>query len=415
MLNAVMCVWNEEDIIEATVKHAFAQGCDNVYIVDNGSTDNTVRIAVKAGAKLAIQFKSKYFNEREKIAHLNAVVQCYTSKAPEDYVWWLYIDADEFPQINGGIQIKDFVNALGTDIVGIQGFMFEHIPTHPPYYIEGYHPIDFMPLCTKTAVSKKPLVKYEKNKPHMYSAGGAHEFDTHDKNVYIISDAINIHHFPIRRPEYTLKRLKKLLYRSKTGISRIDWYDKKSKIDGGKDKSHYHSRYKYIQEVFKNNKYKSLKIHTLPYNYAHSYRWCTPSCEVQDTFLCKFDKLICQALYSYFSENYDIALFRFNDAFNICKCEQLKLWIMIKMAESFSSSETESAQALLDTVKQSHHSDIIRYISNHEQDIIYKKNKTVKKENVDALEIRIQEYCCELKVDRPILYDRMKEIVYELG
>ena len=41
ILNAVICVWNEEDIIESTVKHAFSQGCSNVFIVDNGSTDKT--------------------------------------------------------------------------------------------------------------------------------------------------------------------------------------------------------------------------------------------------------------------------------------------------------------------------------------------------------------------------------------
>ena len=40
-LYAIICTWNEEDIIASTVRHAFAQGCDKVFVVDNGSTDAT--------------------------------------------------------------------------------------------------------------------------------------------------------------------------------------------------------------------------------------------------------------------------------------------------------------------------------------------------------------------------------------
>ena len=69
MLNAVICVWNDEDIIEATIKHLFAQGCSNVFIIDNFSTDDTVKNAICAGAILADSFNSKYFDELEKIYH----------------------------------------------------------------------------------------------------------------------------------------------------------------------------------------------------------------------------------------------------------------------------------------------------------------------------------------------------------
>ena len=35
MLYCILCVWNEEDIIASTVRHAYAQGCDRVFIIDN--------------------------------------------------------------------------------------------------------------------------------------------------------------------------------------------------------------------------------------------------------------------------------------------------------------------------------------------------------------------------------------------
>ena len=75
LLNAVLCVWNEGDVIAATVRHALAQGCSNVFIVDNASSDNTVAAAVEAGAVLAASFDSKYFNEDLNVTYLNEVVR----------------------------------------------------------------------------------------------------------------------------------------------------------------------------------------------------------------------------------------------------------------------------------------------------------------------------------------------------
>ena len=34
--------WMDGDIIEATVRNAFAQGVERVYVIDNGSDDETV-------------------------------------------------------------------------------------------------------------------------------------------------------------------------------------------------------------------------------------------------------------------------------------------------------------------------------------------------------------------------------------
>ena len=72
--------------IESTIKHAFAQGCSNVFFVDNASTDKTVDIAINSWAILANSFESKYFNKFEKIAHLSTVVRNYNDASDEDYI-----------------------------------------------------------------------------------------------------------------------------------------------------------------------------------------------------------------------------------------------------------------------------------------------------------------------------------------
>ena len=112
LLNAVLCVWNEEDVIAATVRHALAQGCSNVFIVDNASSDGTVAAAVEAGAVLAASFDSKYFNEDLKVTYLNEVVRRWNAQHDPEQVWWLFADADEFPALNCGLRLVDFLEQL---------------------------------------------------------------------------------------------------------------------------------------------------------------------------------------------------------------------------------------------------------------------------------------------------------------
>src|SRR5580692_8094507 len=61
-LCAVVKTWMDEDVIEATVRSAMAQGVDSVYIVDNGSTDDTLAIAEAAGATVAEVYRTKPFD-----------------------------------------------------------------------------------------------------------------------------------------------------------------------------------------------------------------------------------------------------------------------------------------------------------------------------------------------------------------
>lgn len=194
-LNAILCTWNEEDVISATIKHAFAQGCSNVYLIDNSSTDDTVKRAINAGAKLLLRFETKFFDEYEKIHNLNAAVMAINMQSRDKHIWWLYIDADEFPNIDCNLNIYNFLNTLDSSVGAIQGYMHNHIPTHKPHYVSGYHPVDFMQICNKTKISKIPLIKYVKNSPHIYSMGGAHTFDSNGNDFAVLMDSLNIHHF----------------------------------------------------------------------------------------------------------------------------------------------------------------------------------------------------------------------------
>ena len=43
---AVLGTWMEADVVAATVRNAMTQGCERVYLVDNGSPDDTIAVAL---------------------------------------------------------------------------------------------------------------------------------------------------------------------------------------------------------------------------------------------------------------------------------------------------------------------------------------------------------------------------------
>jgi glycosyltransferase involved in cell wall biosynthesis len=358
ILNAVMCILNEEDIIESTVKHAFAQGCSNVFIVDNASTDRTVEIATNAGAILANSFESKYFNEFEKIAHLNTVVRNYNEQSDEEHIWWLYIDADEFPNVDCELRIVDFLKLLDTTVRAVHGYMFDHLPTHFPYNIPGYHPVDFMQLAKKTNTHKIPLLRYDKNKPHLYSTGGAHSFDTCGECIHFASDALNIHHFNFRNQENTLRRLKQLTMQNSVGVSRINWFDRREKrrkksLDA---KSMYHNRYERAKSIYYENEYKIFFTDELQYSYNNIVRWYNPY-----DLKTGSDTLISHGIHNYFLKNYDIALFKFNDLLNTSKDYKIQMLSTIKISLCLYVTDKKEALFILQPILKCPDTEIRNY------------------------------------------------------
>ena len=349
IFNAIMCVWNEEDIIESTIKHAFAQGCSNVLIVDNSSTDKTVDVAIKAGAVLADSFESEYFNEYQKIAYLNTIVKKYNDSTDEEHIWWLYIDADEFPNIDCDLTIFDFIKQLDPSIRAVQGYFYNHIPTHSPYNVSGYHPADFMQLANKSNTYKIPLIRYDKGKQHFYSGVGAHNFDTCGETVNIASDILNIHHFNYRRQEDTFRRLKQLTQKSSNGISRIDWFDKiEQKHKRTSDaKSMYHNRYENAKSIYSENEYKILITDELQYAYNNIVRWYNPYNITITNDCSKYDYLLSTAVHYYFLGNFDLALCKYNELIEMTDDNKKQLLITINIALCLSFTDRQEALSLL--------------------------------------------------------------------
>lgn len=350
LLNAIMCVWNEEDIIYSTVKHAFSQGCANVYFIDNGSTDNTIREACTAGAQLCCKFSSEEFDEEKKIMYINSAIETINKKTVHDSIWWLIIDADEFPDIDGKLTLLEFLQNLDESYRAIHGFMFNHIPTHKPYFLKNFHPIDFMPICSKTSTSKIPLLRYDKDSPHIFSCGGAHSFDVDDQDIEILEDTINIHHFQYRIKNTTKVRLEYLTVKREDGKSRIDWMDRYAQKYSNSNQSMYHCRLQNIDEFYKDNFLTNNTIDTLDYDYKNVIRWYNHNCIETYNVPENYSEKMSLAQHMFYMKNYVVALCLYHDSAELAKSKTEKMWSFLKVAECFMLTGDTTGKIILQNI-----------------------------------------------------------------
>ena len=316
MLNAILCVWNEEDIIGACVANAFAHGCDRVFILDNASTDRTVQRAIRAGAVYHATFATDEFDEIQKTVYINKCVAGITEQLPDETTWWLYLDADEFPDCNTGKTIRETLAALPPDVRAFGSDVCNHLPTHPPYLLPGFHPADFMPVGTLEAGPesyKFTLLRHDKDKSPIYSRTGAHTYAS-ESPVREAEERIIIHHFNYRQPDATRARMAALILPDARGKRRVAWYDRLSRTDG-LERSPYHDRFERLDQFYADNRLGNLKTDTLPYAYPELVRWYDPrDIDLGNTPLSDADRFIWEATRAFFLGNRPLALARYEDA-----------------------------------------------------------------------------------------------------
>ncbi|HXQ74942.1 MAG TPA: glycosyltransferase family 2 protein [Acidimicrobiales bacterium] len=215
---AVIKTWMDEDVVEATVRNATAQGAETVFIVDNGSTDATVARAESAGALLAESYETDVFEGRISQILINAVIarQSLSCRAP--FVWWLLLDSDEFPEGPDGLTIKEYLQTLDRRFRLVGSSYFNHLPSGKPEYIPGFHPIDFQPLCEPFAPRrhppcerghwKHPLQRFDRSGLFVTSGEGFHDA-TVRTGVPLIEPVGGIvtHHFQYRDESLTRAKL----------------------------------------------------------------------------------------------------------------------------------------------------------------------------------------------------------------
>jgi hypothetical protein len=226
-LFAIVGAWMEEDVIAATVANAFAQGCERVFLVDNDSRDGTVREGVAAGAELAEVFATEQYDEVLRLEIMNRVVREQSERDGSDHIWWLWLDADEFPHGPRGLTVREFLEPLDRRYRIVGARFVNHYPDRVPAYVHGRHPLDFQPLCEEHRVGcalkhrKHSLQRFDRGGVPIFSDRGFHRATSEECPLIEPVEAIYLHHFPYRAEDVTRRRLARLCGTDEHGNTRV--------------------------------------------------------------------------------------------------------------------------------------------------------------------------------------------------
>jgi glycosyltransferase involved in cell wall biosynthesis len=213
---AVLGTWMEEDVVGACVRNAMAQGCERVYLVDNDSPDGTVEAALREGATLARSFQTTRYDEDLRLRHMNDVVSEVSRADGSEHIWWLYLDADEFPHGPWGMTLKEYLANLDARFRVVGTRYFNHYPSSAPHYVAGRHPLDFQPLCEEIVFPmchrghrKHPVLRFDRDGAPIECGVGFHRAACAEQLYEPVQPAF-LHHFPFREKSFTRRRLDKL-------------------------------------------------------------------------------------------------------------------------------------------------------------------------------------------------------------
>jgi hypothetical protein len=227
-LFAIIGTWMEADIIASTVKNAFTQECERVYLVDNNSLDETVSIACENGAILARTFETEKYDESIRLHHMNAVMREVCLSEPDRHIWWLFLDADEFPHGPWGMTLLEYLRTIDKRFRVVGSRFFDHYPSGSPAFVPGRHPLDFQPLCGEISVPmcarghrKHSLLRFDKEGEVIEAGRGFHLVRCADA-VCEPEQPVFLHHFPFREELTTRARLGLLWNKDANGHSRAD-------------------------------------------------------------------------------------------------------------------------------------------------------------------------------------------------
>lgn len=215
LIYAVTAVWNEEDIVYALVEHLWAQGLDRVLVIDDDSDDATAEEAAAAGAELIRTRSDGTYSEAVRSARVRAAMATHTEAAGGD-VWWLVVDADEFPRGPDGTTVRDLVQQAPAWVDVIGSRVLDHVPAGTVEYRPRHPPLPFFPLarwfrsgfCAR-GHWKHPLMRVRRAHD-VYPMPGHHTVGTSDgRRAREYAPTLLTHHFPLRargRTEAKLRR-----------------------------------------------------------------------------------------------------------------------------------------------------------------------------------------------------------------
>ena len=202
-----------------------AQGCERFFLIDHGSPDQTVARAVKGGAEHIADRPASSTTEAERVAQTDALTAKLSEELPGPPIWWLHVDADEFPHGPNGMTIREYLGTLDRSYRVVGSTFYNHYPTAEPANIAGTHPIALQPMCERELFSycrtrhyKHQLVRFDYDGPPVHMSGGFHKPAGLDSGCWDEPPGgLITHHFQFRDEAVTRRRHALVLPRRVSG------------------------------------------------------------------------------------------------------------------------------------------------------------------------------------------------------
>jgi len=220
-LKAVISTWFDADIIAANVRNCFANGFDEVFILDNDSPDNSVQAALSAGATLAEVYRTEFYDDDLRIRKQNEIIQREVPNGPAQQ-WWVTLDADEFITGRGGERLRETLFELPPHIRTVGSDVVDLYPTEGCQYVPGEHPAKIFPYgvrkregrgtyCRKGHY-KHVFLRYLNNEFDIAQTRGNHVPAVSGRNLRLWEPdfMLPFFHAPFRRKEDMERRLSAL-------------------------------------------------------------------------------------------------------------------------------------------------------------------------------------------------------------
>ncbi len=221
VLCAVIGTWFEGDVIAATVRNCFANGCTRVLVVDNDSPDETKEQAVAAGATIAADYRTELYDDTLRLRTMNDVAAAATAELDVPELWWLSLDADEFPCGPDGQPVLQYLQSLHEQYSVVGADVIDLYPSGPETYMPGDHPADRMPLGMRHPTDqtyclrghwKHPLLRAARGRLQLRQPRGSHTpFSRPDFGQTLEPPRpLVVFHAPFRNKDVAARRLRAL-------------------------------------------------------------------------------------------------------------------------------------------------------------------------------------------------------------
>src|SRR5262249_40927455 len=132
----------------------------------------------------------------------------------DEHLWWLWLDADEFPHGPSGRTVLEHLRSLDRACRVVGARFLNHYPDRRPGSIVGRHPLDFQPLCEEHVYPmcerghrKHPLQRWDADGEPITCLAGFHVATSAERPLLEAASPIITHHFPYRNEEVTRARL----------------------------------------------------------------------------------------------------------------------------------------------------------------------------------------------------------------